>query len=204
MTQAVLSNQPSCHFGRPLPLPMAFEVPRRAEHSSSLATVFSREYAKRTTMAFGMWFFALIGCFGLNSWIAILLASAAAAWMYGNSTGQSVLFASGFVIRFFMFGMWSCLYAYTPELYPTRARSTGAGLASAAGRLGAILGPTVVPMLVRVGGQAAAFEVGAAGFVIAATLVLYTGRGDQGTAAGGGFRMMGETAEVLAQFMPEG
>ncbi len=209
------------HSGRPLPPPAAFEVPQHVEHSSSLATVFSREYAQRTTMAFGMWFFALIGFFGLNSWIAILLrehgftilgsvgfvtlittggipgfftaawmlervgrkpttalfllASAAAAWLYGSSTDQTLLFASGFVMQFFMFGMWSCLYAYTPELYPTRARSTGAGLASAAGRLGAILGPVVVPMLVRLGGQAAAFEVGAAGFAIAAMLVLVLG-----------------------------
>ncbi len=183
--------------------------------------MFSREYGLRTVMAFGLWFFALIGFFGLNSWIAVLLrehgftiigsvgfvtlitiggipgfftaavlleklgrkpttalfllASAAAAWVYGNSTGQSDLFISGFIMQFFMFGMWSCLYAYTPELYPTRARSTGAGLASAVGRLGAILGPVIVPMLVRIGGQAAAFEVGAAGFVIAAVLVLALG-----------------------------
>jgi len=211
--------------GQPLPPPSAFETPLPLEHSSPLATVFSREYAKRTTMAFGLWFFALIGFFGLNSWIAILLrehgftligfvtlittggipgfftaawmlervgrkpttalfllASAAAAWIYGNSTDQAMLFAGGFVMQFFMFGMWSCLYAYTPELYPTRARSTGAGLASAAGRLGAILGPVVVPTLVRAGGQAAAFEVGAAGFAIAAVLVLTLGVETRGRA----------------------
>ncbi len=208
--------------GQPLPPPAVFTIPPHAEHASPFATVFSREYATRTAMAFGLWFFALIGFFGLNSWITVLLrehgftiigsvgfvtlitiggipgfftaawmleragrkpttalflvASAAAAWLYGNWTGGLAgLFASGFVMQFFMFGMWSCLYAYTPELYPTRARSTGAGLASAAGRVGAILGPVVVPMLVRVGGQAAAFEVGAAGFVIAALLVLTLG-----------------------------
>ncbi len=208
-------------IGRPLPPPVPFVAAPHVEHANSLATVFFREYATRTTMAFGLWFFALIGFFGLNSWIAILLrehgfsiigsvgfvtlitvggvpgfitaawllerlgrkpttalfllASAAAAWVYGNSLDQVTLFLSGFVMQFFMFGMWSCLYAYTPELYPTRARSTGAGLASAAGRLGAILGPIVVPVLVRANGQAAAFEVGAAGFVIAAVLVLALG-----------------------------
>jgi len=208
-------------IGRQLAPPAVFNEPVHTEHRNSLATVFSREYGLRTFMAFGLWFFALIGFFGLNSWIAVLLrehgftiigsvgfvtlitiggipgfftaavlleklgrkpttalfllASAAAAWVYGNSTGQSGLFISGFIMQFFMFGMWSCLYAYTPELYPTRARSTGAGLASAVGRLGAILGPVIVPMLVRIGGQAAAFEVGAAGFVIAAVLVLALG-----------------------------
>lgn len=207
--------------GSRLPPPARFHLPEHVEHSSALRTVFSREYARRTTMAFGLWFFALIGFFGLTSWIAILLrehgfsmvgsvgfvtlitiggipgfataavllerigrkpttalfllASAAAAWTYGNSVDQTMLFVSGFVMQFFMFGMWSCLYAYTPELYPTRARSTGAGLASAAGRLGAIIGPILVPILVRIEGEAAAFEVGAAGFVIAALLVLALG-----------------------------
>ena len=208
-------------IGRPLPPPAPFVAVPAAGHANPLGTVFSREYATRTTMAFGLWFFALIGFFGLNSWIAVLLrghgfsiigsvgfvtlitvggipgfiaaawlleragrkpttvvfllASAVAAWVYGNSAGEAALFVSGFVMQFFMFGMWSCLYAYTPELYPTRARSTGAGLASAAGRLGAILGPVVVPVLVRANGQAAAFEVGAAGFVVAAVLVLALG-----------------------------
>ncbi len=208
-------------LGRPLPPPAPFVAAPQAGRANPLATVFSREYATRTAMAFGLWFFALIGFFGLNSWIAVLLrehgfsiigsvgfvtlitlggipgfitaawllervgrkpttalfllASAVAAWVYGNSIDQTALFLSGFIMQFFMFGMWSCLYAYTPELYPTRARSTGAGLASAAGRLGAILGPVVVPVLVRANGQAAAFEVGAAGFVIAAVLVLALG-----------------------------
>lgn len=172
-------------------------------------------------MAFGLWFFALIGFFGLNSWIAVLLKahgfsivgsvgfvtlitiggipgffsaalllekigrkpttagflvlSAVAASFYGNATGQTNLFITGFIMQFFMFGMSSCLYAYTPELYPTRARSTGAGFASAFGRIGAILGPMIVPILVERGGSAVAFEVGAGGFLIAAILVVTLG-----------------------------
>jgi putative MFS transporter len=172
-------------------------------------------------MAFGMWFFALIGFFGLNSWIAVLLKehgfsiigsvgfvtlittggipgfftaatllekigrkpttsaflllSAATAYLYGNAADLTMLFISGFVMQFFMFGMWSCLYAYTPELYPTRARATGAGFASACGRVGAILGPMIVPVLVQKYGVAAAFQVGAGGFVVAAVLVMVLG-----------------------------
>ena len=37
----------------------------------ALATVCSRAYARRTTMAFGLWFFDLVGFFGLNAWIAV-------------------------------------------------------------------------------------------------------------------------------------
>jgi putative MFS transporter len=106
---------------------------------------------------------------------AFLLCAAAAAYFYGNAPDQTTLFIAGFVIQFFMFGMWSCLYAYTPELYPTRARSTGAGFASAFGRIGAILGPMIVPILVQNYGPPAAFEVGAGGFVIAALLVFVLG-----------------------------
>ena len=208
--------------GRPLPPPAPqLIINASVVHQSPIATLFSPEYRMRTVMAFGMWFFALIGFFGLNSWIAVLLKahgfsiigsvgfvtlittggipgffsaalllekigrkpttaaflvlSAAAAYVYGNATDQTMLFVSGFVMQFFMFGMWSCLYAYTPELYPTRARGTGAGFASAFGRIGAILGPMLVPILVQANGPAAAFEVGAGGFLIAAVLVLVLG-----------------------------
>jgi len=209
--------------GRPLPpvAPLAVRPAAPVRHQNPVATLFSPEYRMRTVMAWGMWFFALIGFFGLNSWIAVLLKShgfsiissvgfvtlitvggipgfftaalllerigrkpttaaflvlsAAAAYVYGNATGQTMLFVSGFVMQFFMFGMWSCLYAYTPELYPTRARATGAGFASAFGRIGAILGPMLVPVLVASGGPAAAFQVGAGGFLIAAVLVVVLG-----------------------------
>lgn len=210
--------------GRPLP-PVAPSlvdaVTAPVPYQNPIATLFSPEYRLRTVMAFGMWFFALIGFFGLNSWIAVLLkergfsivgsvgfvtlitvggipgfftaalllekigrkpttaafliCSAIAAYLYGNAVDQTWLFVSGFVMQFFMFGMWSCLYAYTPELYPTRARATGAGFASAFGRIGAILGPMIVPVLVQNYGPATAFQVGAGGFLIAALLVLTLG-----------------------------
>ncbi|MCJ2092023.1 MFS transporter [Methylobacterium sp. J-072] len=212
--------------GRPLPpvtpqIAAAVAETAPAPRLSAVATLFAPAYRMRTVMAFGLWFFALIGFFGLNSWIAVLLkergfsivgsvgfvtlitlggipgfataavllerigrkpttalfliCAAAAAWLYGNAAGETWLFVSGFVMQFFMFGMWSCLYAYTPELYPTRARATGAGFASAFGRIGAILGPMIVPVLVRDYGPATAFQVGAGGFLIAALLVLTLG-----------------------------
>ncbi|MBP1184110.1 MFS transporter [Methylobacterium sp. PvR107] len=220
--------------GRPLP-PVAPGLAAAAAPSGprrgAVATLFAPEYRLRTVMAFGLWFFALIGFFGLNSWIAVLLkergfsivgsvgfvtlitlggipgfaaaalllervgrkpatalflvCAAASAYLYGNAGGDAVLtvagvavtwlLVAGFVMQFFMFGMWSCLYAYTPELYPTRARATGAGFASAFGRIGAILGPMIVPVLVRDHGPAVAFQVGAGGFLIAALLVLTLG-----------------------------
>lgn len=220
-TMAHMEAEVMKRTGKPLPAPASFVAIAPSKHQSPIATVFSAEYRQRTIMAFGLWFFALIGFFGLNSWIAVLLKShgfsivgsvgfvtlitiggipgffsaalllekigrkptttgflvlsAVAAYFYGNATGQTDLFITGFIMQFFMFGMWSCLYAYTPELYPTRARSTGAGFASAFGRIGAILGPMLVPILVERGGAAAAFQVGAGGFLIAALLVATLG-----------------------------
>ena len=78
-------------------------------------------------------------------------------------------------MQFFMFGMWSCLYAYTPELYPTRARSTGAGLASAFGRIGAIIAPITIGYIVKDVGAAGVFALGAGSFIIAAFLVAVLG-----------------------------
>jgi putative MFS transporter len=172
-------------------------------------------------MAGSLWFFALLGYFGLSSWLALLLeakgfsivksvgfvtlitiggipgfataawslerigrkpttilflvASAAAAYAYGSMQALTPLFVSGFVMQFFMFGMWSCLYAYTPELYPTRARATGAGFASACGRVGAMAGPIVVGFVVKDIGQLAVFSLGAGSFIIAAAFVLVLG-----------------------------
>ncbi len=56
-------------------------------------------------------------------------------------------------MQFFLFGMWSVLYAYTPELYPTRSRATGSGFASSFGRIGSLVGPYVVGVLLPITGQ---------------------------------------------------
>lgn len=201
----------------PEPAPVAHDL----DAANPWQTLFAPAYRQRTAMAAGLWFFALLGYFGLSSWLALLLqakgftlvksvgfvtlitiggipgfaaaawcleaigrrsttalfllASAVAAYVYGAMSAPTPLFVAGFVMQFFLFGMWSCLYAYTPELYPTRARATGAGFASACGRVGAIAGPIVVGTLVARIGQPAVFALGAGSFVIAAALVLMLG-----------------------------
>lgn len=209
----------------PLPEPKSFQAEHTADKNSIL-TLFEKTYRKRTIMAFGLWFFALLGFFGLSSWIAVLLnsrgisivksvefltlvttggipgffvaafllekvgrkpttvlflaMSAVTAYIYGQATDYTSLFMAGFVMQFFMFGMWSCLYAYTPELYPTHARSTGAGFSSAFGRIGAITGPIIVGYVVSTIGQVGVFSLGAISFAIAALLVLTLGMETKG------------------------
>ena len=109
----------------------------------------------------------------------MLLGSAAAAYFYGQSAATqapvSQLIGAGLCMQFFMFGMWSVLYAYTPELYPTRSRATGAGFASSIGRIGSLIGPYVVGLVLPVAGQVGVFSLGAACFVAAALVVLLLG-----------------------------
>ncbi len=209
-------------WGRALPAASDTVITEQHLHTNPIHTLWNRRYLKRTLMAAGLWFFALLGYFGLTSWLTtllhahgysvvssigfvtlislggipgfivaawllerlgrkptmaiFLLLSATTAYFYGHPT-TGLLFIEGFLMQFFFFGMWCVLYAYTPELYPTRARSSGAGWASAFGRVGAILGPVIVAFMLKStsGGEGAVFTLGAVSFVIATLLVLVLG-----------------------------
>jgi MFS transporter, putative metabolite:H+ symporter len=83
-------------------------------------------------------------------------------------------------MQFFLFGMWSALYAYTPELYPTRSRATSAGCASAIGRVGALIGPYAVGVVLPYLGQPGVFALGAGSFVVSAAAVWILGSETRG------------------------
>lgn len=78
-------------------------------------------------------------------------------------------------MQFFLFGMWAVLYTYTPEMFPTGARASGCGLASATGRVGSLIGPTVVGLILPITGQIGAFGLGAACFALAALVIFAFG-----------------------------
>jgi len=197
-----------------------------------LAELWEGVYAKRTLMLWALWMFALLGYYGLTTWLGALLqqsgyeatksalytvyislagspgficaawaverigrkttciltlaGSAVAAYVYGQAAVSQVpvaqLIGAGLCMQFFLFGMWSVLYAYTPELYPTRLRATGTGMASSIGRLGSLMGPFVVGLLLPVTGQAGVFTLGAASFVVAGLVVLLLGVETKGQA----------------------
>lgn len=79
--------------------------------------------------------------------VYLLLTAASAAW-FGNAATEGMLLASGICLSFFNLGAWGGMYAYTPELYPTKVRSTGVGLAASFGRIGGIIAPYLVGLLV--------------------------------------------------------
>lgn len=189
--------------------------------SGGVQELWRAGYAKRTAMIWMLWFFALLGYYGLTTWLSALLQQAgfavtqsvlytilislagipgfvAAAWLveiwgrkstcvftligsactaylYGRVAGQGGTPAQfipfGLGMQFFLFGMWSVLYAYTPELYPTRCRATGVGFASSIGRIGSLIGPFSLGVILPATGQFGAFAIGAACFLLAAAVV---------------------------------
>jgi putative MFS transporter len=74
------------------------------------------------------------------------------------------IMASGVLLSFFMNGTYAGVYAYTPEVFPTDVRATGAGMASSIGRLGAIAAPILVGYVYPLLGFAGVF--GATTFVL--------------------------------------
>lgn len=75
--------------------------------------------------------------------------TAVAAWLFGHSGSNTELLIFGCMLYFFSLGAWGCVYAYTPEVYPTETRGSGAGWAAAFGRLGAFIAPFIVPVMYK-------------------------------------------------------
>jgi MFS transporter, putative metabolite:H+ symporter len=215
---------------RELPPPVAITPPSgpAAIRRFSFLELWTRPYVRRTVMIWLLWFFALLGFYGLTTWlgallqeagysvaksvsytilislaglpgfvaaawlieawgrkptcVVMLLGSAAAAYFYGHAASLAQLIGFGLCMQFFLFGMWSVLYAYTPELYPTRARATGAGCASAIGRVGSLIGPYLIGVLLPVAGHGGVFALGAGSFVLAAASVAILGEETKGRA----------------------
>lgn len=204
-----------------LPPPARLVEPTLTRGHSALREIWSPAYRRRTAMVWSLWFFALLGFYGLTSWLGALLQQAGfaltqsvfytvlislggvpgflcAAWLvevwgrkptcvvsllgggvmayaYGQTAlhGASIpmLLGTGLVMQFFLFAMWAALYTYTPELYGTGARATGSGLASAIGRVGSLIGPYAVGVVLPLFGQGGVFMLGALSFAVAALAV---------------------------------
>lgn len=73
--------------------------------------------------------------------------TAAASWLFGHAGSETEVLLYGCLLYFFSLGTWGCVYAYTPEVYPTVARASGTGWAGAFGRIGAFTAPFVVPVI---------------------------------------------------------
>ncbi|SMF70168.1 MFS transporter, putative metabolite:H+ symporter [Paenibacillus uliginis N3/975] len=79
--------------------------------------------------------------------VTYLIFTALSAIWFGYADSVGTLMAAGICLSFFNLGAWGGLYAYSPELYPTRVRSTGVGLATSFGRIGGVIAPLLVGVL---------------------------------------------------------
>ncbi|MDF2654417.1 MAG: transporter [Bacillota bacterium] len=96
----------------------------------------------------------LVERIGRKSVLTIYFAGTAlAAWLFGHADSTSQVLFYGCLLYFFSLGAWGCVYAYTPEVYPTVARASGSGWAAAFGRIGAFVAPLIVPVLYNTYGE---------------------------------------------------
>ncbi len=101
----------------------------------------------------------LIERIGRKAVLVIYLAgTAGAAYLFGHGQSENAVLVSGCLLYFFSLGAWGAVYAYTPEVYPTRVRGSGTGWAAAVGRIGAILAPYIVGVLYESQGREKGFN----------------------------------------------
>ena len=112
--------------------------------------------------------------------VLYLLGTAASAFLFGNAGTGSDAFLWASLLSFFNLGAWGILYTLSPELYPTTIRASGAGFAAAVGRLGGILAPFAVPVLVPILGQSGVFGLFTALVVGTALVVAVLGEETRG------------------------
>jgi len=95
-----------------------------------------------------------LAAYGVESWgrrrtlTSFLLISALACCLFTIASNTILVASSLLIMSFALLGTWAALYAFTPELYPTSLRGSGMGTAGAMARLGGLMAPSVVPMIV--------------------------------------------------------
>lgn len=119
--------------------------------------------------------------------VSYLLLCAAATLVFGLrgfeagvSGAELVLWGS--LVSFFNLGAWGVIYGYTPELYPTAVRGSGAGWAAGIGRIGGIAGPYIVGVMLGAPafGTLAVFSMFAAVLLVIAANVWLLGEETRG------------------------
>jgi len=112
--------------------------------------------------------------------VVFLFGAAVGAMFFGEvalvAKDVAAILIWGSVISFFNLGAWGVVYTYTPEMYPTALRGTGAGWAAGIGRLFAFLAPLVVAYQIQLlGSDRSVFPVFAAVMVVGGLIVLAIG-----------------------------
>jgi putative MFS transporter len=107
--------------------------------------------------------------------VLYLLLGGGSAYLLSNARSDTAITMAGFLLSFFMNGTYAGIYAYTPELYPTRIRTTGMGVASAFGRIGGMLAPIVIGYTYARIGFGGVFSITTAVLLIGSLAVAFLG-----------------------------
>jgi putative MFS transporter len=107
--------------------------------------------------------------------IAFGAVAAAAALAFGFTRGALPVLLVGCVMSFFGIGADPAVKVYTAESYPTEIRATGTAVTEGFGRLlSGVIGPSLVPLLLAVGGVIAVYSlVGIAALVAVVTVAVW-------------------------------
>lgn len=74
--------------------------------------------------------------------VTFLTLGALSAFAFAVADSPATYLVSVFFVGFFNLGAWGAVYPYTSELFPTRLRSSGFGLAEGTGKAFSIAGPS--------------------------------------------------------------
>lgn len=96
-----------------------------------------------------------LAAYGVEKWgrrptlIGFCLLSGLGCLLFVVAGTVTLIGASLLIMSFALLGTWGALYAFTPELYPTASRATGMGMAGAVARLGGLLAPSLMALVVE-------------------------------------------------------
>ena len=107
---------------------------------------------------------------------SFLLMSGVCSYFFGNATTAETLLGWGAAMSFFNLGAWGVIYTYTPEMYPTSIRALGSGYAAGFGRIGGMLAPMLVGVMIARGmGMDVVFLMFASVFVFISIIIMGLG-----------------------------
>lgn len=150
-------------------------------YSQGFAVVKTFEYVLIMTLAQLPGYYAaawLVDVIGRKYTLSLfLLCSGICAFFFGGAADSTSLLLWGAAMSFFNLGAWGVIYTYTPEQYPTTIRALGSGWAAGFGRIGGMIAPMLVGvMLSSAFGMNTIFLMFASVFVIISAIVVGLGK----------------------------
>jgi MFS transporter, putative metabolite:H+ symporter len=112
-----------------------------------------------------------------RKWLLVIFGTVIAicGLLYGLTFTPIVIVVFGFLLNLFERGFTALAYAYSPELFDTRGRSRGTGIAYGIGRLSNAAGPLIIAALYTGSGYKSVFFFIAGSWLVGALVVALFG-----------------------------